>query len=235
MSVSRFDSWVLSFLVENKELDESGKLVFAYTCWEIWKRMCDVIFNGAKNDLSSCIIKIGVAPSEAVMVRNKEKVERVLVNKFPVFLSFHLPRVVKINVDGSFIKVSLDTGIGFMARDSRGQALSLVLDNSDMSFILEIDCEDLFKMGNSPSGGFGDWQCESVIEEILCLVSFCQFVSFSLVRRQGNQAANWLTKSASKGLGCDTRVLDPPLPLASILPWDLQLACEMESPKEAIG
>ncbi|KAF7844736.1 reverse transcriptase [Senna tora] len=260
--VFRFDTWVLAFLMENKDLDDSGRAAFAYTCWEVWKRRCEVIFKGVGTDVSSCILKVSIAASEAVMVRMKAVLGGSKGATLPKALdcwSFPPSGVIKINVDGSFHQASLEAGIGFIARNSSGEvgflgsskvfasnsfmcealavkkALELIQDFPDESFMLETDCEDLFKLISSPKSSSGEWQCEAIIAEVLSLIPLCQSVSFLLVRRHGNQAADWLAKSAAKGLGCYARVSDPPPPLASILALDWVLASELEAPKEGIG
>ncbi|KAF7807956.1 reverse transcriptase [Senna tora] len=202
--VSRFDVWAQAFLVENKDLEDSGRVAFAYTCWEVWKRRCDVIFKGVDPNPSSCILKLGVATSEAVMAHKKTALGGFMEDATPKALncwSFPPAGVIKINVDGSFHQSHLDAGIGYIARSGSREALEMVHDFLDDSFILETDCEDLFKLVSSPKSFFGEWQCEAVIEDVLSLISLCHFVSFSLVRRKGNQAADWLAKDAAKGLG----------------------------------
>ncbi|KAF7835884.1 reverse transcriptase [Senna tora] len=237
LEVTRFDQWAFSFLVSNAEIEVEGKVIFAYTCWEIWKRRCDAIFKCVSPYPISCAVMVGSAASESPPPE----------------------KVFKINVDGAFHSTFLKAGTGYVVRNSLGElwsfgsarvfasnslmcealtlkhAILLALDSPMEAFILGTDCEELFKLISSSNTFDGDWQCEALIKEIQSLVASCQCISFSLVRRQGNQAADWLAKGAIKGLGCCSRVSDPPPPLASILSLDREFGVLMGVPREGVG
>ncbi|KAF7811508.1 reverse transcriptase [Senna tora] len=237
--VTRFDVWCMSFLVDNANLDEDGKALFAFTCWEIWKSRCEHIFMGARVGSS-----LPSNPSTA--------------SGPPARWSFPTAGELRVIVDGAFQADSLEAGIGIIVRDDCGllrkalcckalasssfmceslalsHALAWVKDFQGLKLTFETDCEELFNLVFGSGSSSGHWQCDDILAEILSAAS-SQWVSFSLVRRSGNQAADWLAKCAVKGFAPSLWVVNPPPPLASILASDREGASRSGVSREGIG
>ncbi|KAF7833094.1 reverse transcriptase [Senna tora] len=223
--VSRFDVWFGDLLsIEMRRSGVSLELV-AFACWEVWKAR---VFSSAPS----------VVPDWWIP---------------PV------PGEVKVNVDGSFLKDSFEAGVGIIARNSEGvvfagycgqvsatsgfmsEALAMKLALESLSnfpglkVCFEIDCEELFRLvfGRMLKGG--DWACGHILKEILVGAGSAQNVSFSLVRRASNQAADWLARSVVKGLVLKDWVSSPPPPLALILSLDLETALGRMGVKKGVG
>ncbi|KAF7822883.1 reverse transcriptase [Senna tora] len=262
--ITRFDVWCTSFLLNNPGLDGTGKALFACTCWEIWKARCNHCFQGPKVDPISCCNRICSAVLEfvgsfdqvgSVSLRSSPPLASEVLN----WWSLPSPGNVKINVDGAFCKESLEAGIGIIARDSEGRLLKAFCQsiNASSCFMceamalkealswiplfpgsgvtFEMDCEDLFNMVSKANSLDSPWQCSSIVADVIKCASLANATSYSLVRRLGNQAADWLAKWAVKGLGPYGWVVDPPPPLASVLTSDREVALANLSRREGIG
>ncbi|KAF7825477.1 putative protein phosphatase 2C 65 [Senna tora] len=207
----------------NKEIDEKGLLLVASICWEVWKARCDFIFQGVQVDPMKCCLKACSAVMEICglgKAHPRPVLKPAVVDFVPNCWIPPCKDSVKVNFDGAFKKDSLDAGVGFLVRDMDGDmwmgysgkvfassslvcealalkmAISMVDCLPDLKFIFEMDCEVLFNLN----------------------------LSFSLVRRNGNQAADWLAKSALKGLAPSGWVINPPPPLARLLALDREFA-----------
>ncbi|KAF7833101.1 reverse transcriptase [Senna tora] len=231
--VSRFDVWFGDLLsIEMRRSGVSLELV-AFACWEVWKARYNFIFQGSRVCASSyCSLALREACEFAELA---------------------------VNVDGSFLKDSFEAGVGFIARNSEGVvlagycgqvsatsgfmsealAMKLALESFSnfpgLKVCFEIDCEELFRLvfGRMLKGG--DWACGHILKEILVGAGSAQNVSFSLVRRTNNQAADWLARSAVKGLVLKDWVSSPPPPLALILSLDLETALGRMGVKKGVG
>ncbi|KAF7829145.1 reverse transcriptase [Senna tora] len=259
-SVSRFDVWCLNWF-ENKEIDEKGLLLVASICWEVWKARCEFIFQGVQVNPMKCCVKACSAVMEICGLGKahlRPFLKPVVADFVPKCWIPPCKDSVKVNFNGAFNKDSLDARVGFLVRDMDGdmwmgysgkvfassslvcEALALKMAISkvdclpDLKFIFEMDCEVLFNLVTNSRPYSGDWLCEDICGDIARLASSLQNLSFSLVRRNGNQAVNWLAKSALKGLAPSGWVINPPPPLARLLALDREFTVKTEEAREGI-
>ncbi|KAF7838884.1 reverse transcriptase [Senna tora] len=245
LSISRFDVWCMEVLFANGEADDRCRTLAAVVCWEIWKTRCNFIFKGILVDPVVCCRKIVSAfvELESALGANSATLVTPKVSSIsdkwenPVFGAF------KVNVDGAFLQDSLDAGIGLLFRDASGnmvkgfcgKALAFSAEFPDVRITYEMDCKELFLMVDSLGSVGGDWRCEEILDDIISVARSSCLLSFALVRRGGNQAADWLAKCAVKGLAPLGWVSHPPPPLALVLARDREVAARGASPKVGIG
>ncbi|KAF7824156.1 reverse transcriptase [Senna tora] len=240
--VTRFDSWCSEFLGQNGNLDSSGKALSLMLAGNLSISRAAAEFSGTFSQVG---VSGGVYPGPRSLI--------------PDWWQLPPPDSLKVNSDGAFLEDSLEVGIGFVVRNSSGSllrtccdkvcasssimsealafkaAMGCLVEFPNIRLVFEMDCEVLFNCIVSQGKIECSWHCAPVISDICLAASSSQLCSFVLVRRQGNQAADWLAKCAVQGLGPLGRVRDPPPPLASILARDLDLAVKKGSPKEGIG
>ncbi|KAK4283504.1 hypothetical protein QN277_000448 [Acacia crassicarpa] len=123
--------------------------------------------------------------------------------------------VIKINFDGSFKEGSGVAGVGVVCRNSMGDFIgglgkavvaSLALKEALLcksrfqvaEVILETDCEHLYRLIKKNSLEGCEWQCWELLTEIFGLLESLDGVSFCLVARKGNKAADYLAVCAAK-------------------------------------
>lgn len=81
----------------------------------------------------------------------------------------------------------------------------------------------------------GDWRCGDMLREIQDLYKTLVGVSLSLVRRQGNKAADKRAVDAAKGMGLHDWLDATTSPLSIILVRDLTLARSSEDSFSGTG
>ncbi|KAF7814430.1 reverse transcriptase [Senna tora] len=193
VAVSRFDAWCCFVLTELEGMDDKKKPIFALSCWEIWKARCDFIFRGSHVSVEACCYKVCNVVSELLDVHQS--------NETPASSSVSakvVPSSWCFPPDG-VLKVNLDGAFrkDFLEAGIGVHALSFAEGFPVLLFIFKTDCEELFKLVTAPRA--------------------------LVVRRHGNQAADWLAKFAVKGLVSSNWVLDPLPPLAFIPALDREV------------
>ncbi|XP_028768655.1 uncharacterized protein LOC114726242 [Neltuma alba] len=147
----------------------------------------------------------------------------------------------KINCDGAFCKSSGKAGIGLICRNSEGlfskgwaekvnvtsafhaeilavhKAVVLAEHWQCFPVVIEMDCKVLFDALIQKSFRCCPWLLHGLLAEIFELVNDRSSYSFSLIPREGNDAADLLAALASRELGPNGLIMESPPPLATIV------------------
>ncbi|KAK4255495.1 hypothetical protein QN277_008493 [Acacia crassicarpa] len=158
------------------------------------------------------------------------------------------PSCLKINCDGAFSHRGVDAAVGIICRDSFGffiwgfvdkvksisafmtealalkRALLLALDLGHDKVVFESDCLPLISCVDAKSPDSYDWQCRSIIRDVIGLLNSRVGFSLTFSPRGGNCAADLLAAEAYKGV-CPIGWVSTPAPaLLSLLTLEAQEA-----------
>ena len=148
---------------------------------------------------------------------------------------------IKINCDGAFCKNSRKGAMGVVCRNSRGKLLCAWAEKKSVGSpieaeakalreaiviagrwleepaIIEMDCKELYDVVTSGKAEKCDWRIQSILADMFQLMLNRSLLSFNLVPREGNEAADCLAAMASRELGPNGLILESPPPLAPII------------------
>lgn len=194
----------------------------AFTLWYVWKARNEAIFKHKSPHPAQLVGRLKGAIDEFHSVQAKKQQVRALKPRDPSHIPATWQRptdgVIKINVDGSFIKETWEAGIAGIARDSLGRVIggfgkSSVLPSAEIAEALavleaslfakemgwqriavETDSDVVFSALQTGTGSV-DWKLRRTMRDISSVKSNFAVFQVHLVRRSANRCADFLAQS----------------------------------------
>lgn len=246
--VTKVEKWIEDILsLQHTDAEYIGAYV-ANQLWAIWKARCGWVFEKLEPDP----IRVAQIASKnmedfwsAQLVHDsttsKEKQKRQSVWQKPPVNS------VKINCDGAYCKGNGQAGLGVVCRNDQGlfllgwaescyaesafhaelkalnRAIQLAGTWCGTHVIIEMDCADLFEAVKCKQANKCEWRHQCELADTLQMLEHRSLISFSLIPRKGNCAADCMAAMASREMGPHGLInVSPPL-LATIILRDQQM------------
>ena len=246
LQIKNFMAWWLQTTKGTDALPSKELALICHILWQIWKQRNEWVFNHLPPDPYVVIQRSVLANNEfwKVIDRLHQPTDPAIRTDINVRWQKPPATFLKINCDGSFRDHMTEAGVGVICRDTHGyfkwgfvdkvkslsafmtealalkRALLLAIDLGHDKVIFETDCLLLLNCVAQNKPESYEWQCRSIVQEIITLFSSKAGFSISFTLRSGNLAADHLAAFVCKDVCPIGWVHQPTLPLASFLALD---------------
>lgn len=242
-----FEKWCSKWLLDEVALDDSAKSFLAIMCWELWKEMCNAIFQNCSTDpILTGNRAVSLHSQFWKCLENSEVIPNVATSTVDASMPhWKCPEgdVVKFNSDGSYCSNS-SAGVGIVARNQFGQVVdgfagdvkvssalaaeAMALHKACMmadalnlkDVVFEVDCKELVDAVTVCSSK-ASWRCNAVFSDLISFFGSHPHFSLKLILRQANMAADFVARLAARKMCPLGWVSSPPSSLALILSSDV--------------
>ena len=241
-------AWWINITEKSNQITEDQIYQITLILWNIWKQRNEKVFNTKDPDPLAVIRTASKHNIDYMTANSSLSCVNHVGNSATKLKQWSNPPTgyLKINLDGSFTNSFTEAGIGIACRDSEGsfkwafidkvksisafmtealalkRALLLALDLSYDKVVFETDC--LLLKRNIDKGGVEicEWQCRSIIHEILKLLASQVGFSICFTLREGNRVADHLAARAYKEVYPTGWVYTPSPLLSQFLALDVK-------------